>query len=298
MEGWEVFLMHNKDLGMAWQGQAGRGMARIGAWPGWARRGMARLGEARNKARRGVAWRGLARQGSWSNKTTILLEDVMDRYKITLEGQTPLLMHRDNLAFSEKVKAWANAPENKQLSSAGDDRTPPWTWIGYLYHDDHFLGMDSDNIMTCLREGGAKVKTGNGKETYKKQTQSGIALDQFQFDLLVDGKKIPIEPIKALIGNGDFAEHIRVAEDLGFELLVKRAKVQRAKHIRVRPMFRNWALTGSLTVIDPELSGITRDILELIFNWSGAMCGLGDWRPSSPSSGAFGKFAPTIELIK
>lgn len=221
----------------------------------------------------------------------------MDRYKITLEGKTPLLMHRDNLAFSEKIRAWAKAPENKAQSVAGDDRTPAWTWIGCLYHDDHNIGMDSDNLMTCLREGGAKVLTGKGKETYKKQTQSGIALDQFCWTLLVDGQKIPIDPIRALIGNGDFAEHIQVAEEMGFELLVKRAKVQRAKHVRVRPMFRRWTLVGSLTVIDPELSGITREVLETILNWSGAMCGMGDWRPSSPSSGSFGKFSPTVEPV-
>ena len=98
----------------------------------------------------------------------------MDQYKITLEGLTPLLMHNDNLNFSEKVKEWQTAPENKALSVAGDDRSPAWSWIGYLYHDGKTVGVNSDNIMTMLREGGSKVKTGKGKETYKKQTQSRI----------------------------------------------------------------------------------------------------------------------------
>jgi hypothetical protein len=221
----------------------------------------------------------------------------MQQYKITLEGLTPLLMHNDNLTFTEKIKAWQKDPENKMSSKAGDDRTPAWVWIGYLYHDNQHFGINSDNIMTMLREGGTKVKIGSGKETYKKQTQSGIMLDQQQFDLFVDGKLVSIDKIKPLIGEPDFAEHIRVAEENGFELLVKRAKIGQAKHIRVRPMFRRWVAVGSLTVLDEEIFGITKEILELILRQSGALCGVGDWRPSSPSSGTFGKFAPTVKRI-
>jgi hypothetical protein len=218
----------------------------------------------------------------------------MKQYRITMEGLTPLLMHADNLVFSEKIKAWQKDPANKANSVAGDDRTPPWTWIGSLYHDGKFIGVSSDNIMTMMREGGAKVLTGKGKETFKKQTQSGIMLDQQQFQLFVDNKPLPIEPVKNLIGNGHFSEHIETVESLGFELLVKRAKIGRAKHIRVRPMFRTWELRGSLTVLDEELTGLTEEVIKTVLNQAGALCGLGDWRPSSPSSGTFGKFKPEV----
>lgn len=223
----------------------------------------------------------------------------MNRYEVTLQGLTPLLMHKDNLAYAEKVHAWAMAPENKASSVAGDDRTPPWTWIGYLYHDGETVGIDADNVMTMLREGGAKVLTGKGKETFKKQTQSGIMIDNQQFAIFVaDGNTVGMKDIKPLIGNMDFKEHIDTAELLGFELLVKRAKIGRAKHIRVRPMFRNWVAVGTVTVLDEELTGITRDVLQTILNQAGALCGLCDWRPSSPSSGALGKFSPTIKAVK
>ena len=220
----------------------------------------------------------------------------MKQYQITLEGLTPLLMHNDNLTFSEKLSEWRKAPENKELSATADDRSPAWTWIGYLYHDGQHIGISSDNVMTMLREGGAKV-INRGKETYKKQTQSGIMLDQQQFDVYVDDERIPVAEVKPLIGNLDFATHLSQAEKLGFELLVKRAKVQRSKHIRVRPMFREWKAIGSITVLDEELSGLTKPILQTILNQAGALCGLCDWRPSSPSSGTFGKFKPTIELF-
>jgi len=220
----------------------------------------------------------------------------MKQYQITLNGLTPLLMHNDNLAFSEKIKAWQKAPENRELSVTADDRSPAWVWIGYLYHDGKHIGINSDNIMTMLREGGAKV-INKGKLTYKKQTQAGIMLDQQQFDLYVNGDRIMWDDIKPLVGNIDFSKHIETAESLGFEMSVKRAKIGRAKHIRVRPMFREWTATGTITVLDEELSGLTRGVLETILNQAGAVCGLCDWRPSSPNSGTFGKFSPEIKKL-
>lgn len=222
----------------------------------------------------------------------------MKQYNVTLTGLTPLLMHEDNLAFGEKIAAWRRDPANKEHSVSGDDRSPAWTWLGYAYHDGRVMGLPADNLMTMLREGGAKVKTGKNQETYKKHTQAGLMIDSQQFDLFVNDKTIPIQKFNDLIGNLEFINHIDAAEATGFELLVKRAKVGMAKHVRVRPMFRTWELRGSLTVIDEEISGITSQVLDLILRQAGALVGLGDWRPSSPkSSGTFGKFAPKIEVV-
>jgi len=221
----------------------------------------------------------------------------MNRYRLTLKGLSPLLMHRDNLAFTEKVQAWRKDPANKELSVSGDDRSPAWTWIGCIYHDTEHFGIDADNLMTMLREGGAKVKA-KGKETYKKQTQSGIMLDQQQFRLEVDGKEVPVAPFSELIGENNFLKHLETAEKFGFELLIKRAAIGQSKHVRVRPMFRNWVATGTITIIDEELSGLTAPILETIAGQAGALCGLCDWRPSSPrKSGTFGTFLPALEKV-
>jgi hypothetical protein len=158
-------------------------------------------------------------------------------------------------------------------------------------------GMATRPIMTMLREGGAKVSTGKGKTTYKKQTQSGIMLDQQQFALYVNGSEIPLNPIRNLIGVTDFTKHLDVSEKLGFELMVKRARVGRTKHIRVRPMFREWVAVGSLTVLDSELTGLTQPIMQLVLDQAGALSGLCDWRPSSLASGIFGKFKPGVERL-
>lgn len=224
----------------------------------------------------------------------------MVRYEIELTGTTPLICHADNLAFSEKIRAWQKAPENKELSQAGDDRSPAWTWIGYTYHDDKYLTMSADNLATCIREGGAKVPTGNkkGDKSYKKLSQSGIVLDMPEYELTVGGKQIPLEPIRALIGNNDFFEHMEVAEELGFELFVKRAKVMMSKHVRVRPLFRDWVVRGTITILDEEVFGLTQDIVQMIFNQAGMFCGLGDWRPGSPKSpGFYGKFTTKLQKI-
>ncbi|MFZ3047001.1 MAG: hypothetical protein WA151_13900 [Desulfatirhabdiaceae bacterium] len=222
----------------------------------------------------------------------------MKQYQITLTGLTPLLLHNDNMSFSENITAWQNDPANAVNSVAGDDRTPAWRWIGYLYHDETSIGVASDNVMTMMREGGSKIKIpGKKSETYKKQTQSGIMIDSQQFDLVVNGSTIPCARIKSLIGETNFKKHIDLAEELCFELNIKRAKIGKAKHVRVRPMFRNWDLVGKITVLDEELSGLTKDVLTMILNQAGALCGIGDWRPSSPSSGTFGKFRPEVEAI-
>lgn len=220
----------------------------------------------------------------------------MKRYNVILTGETPLLMHQDNLAWAEVMNKWRLDPANKQHSVAGDDRSPAWRWIGNLYIEGGKVVLPSDNLMTVLREGGKKVQTGKGTESFKSHTQSGIIVDQSSWAVLVNGKEAPYAPIKALIGEPDFEHHLEVVEAMGFELLVKRAKIGNAKHVRVRPRFDNWTVQGTLTVLS-EI--ITMPILESILQIGGAYCGLCDWRPSSPKSpGPFGKFKAEVKEIK
>ena len=220
----------------------------------------------------------------------------MERYKIILEGETPLLMHRDNIQFSERVRAWQQ--ENRSLSVAGDDRTPAWSWIGSLYDDGEYVGLNADNMMTMLREGGAKVPTGSKNETYKRQTQSGIVLEEICPPLLVNGKRLEMAPISALLDEDVFEAHVEAVREMGFDLLVKRAKVGTSKHIRVRPMFEKWAVITTLMVVDPKEYGITQEVLQKILNKAGSLCGLGDWRPSSRTPGQFGRFSATVEPLE
>jgi hypothetical protein len=218
------------------------------------------------------------------------------QYKVTLTGETPLLMHHDNLAWADTMKQWGSDPSNKKKSIAGDDRSPAWRWIGALYVGGGRIVIPSDCLMTVLREGAKRCPTGKGQTTFKAQSQSGLIVDQSDWPLLIDGKEIPYDPIKALIENEeDFSKHLETAVKLGFELFVKRAVVGQSKHIRVRPRFNRWSCSGTVTVLDEQ---ITETILDAILKLAGNYAGLGDWRPSSPKSpGPFGKFTPSMSLV-
>jgi hypothetical protein len=217
-------------------------------------------------------------------------------YAVELTGETPLLMHHDNLSWAEVMKKWELDPANQKISVKGDDRSPAWRWIGNLYVEQGRVVIPSDNLMTVLREGGTRCPTGNGKKTFKAQTQSGLVVDQSAWTLTVkDGAEVPYAPIKALIEEPDFALHELQAQELGFSLFVKRAKIGQAKHVRVRPRFDQWSCKGTITVFDEM---ITRDVLKNILTFAGNYAGMGDWRPSSPKSpGPWGKFTATIKAV-
>jgi len=220
----------------------------------------------------------------------------MKRFKIDFTGTTPLIMHKDNLEYDESIKEWRKDPANKQISVTADDRSPPWTWVGYVYQNGEDLVLDADCLMTHFRDAGVKIKTGKGKETFKKLT-SQIILDDIGFPLIIDGNKIPWQPIKSLIGELDFKKHKEVANDLGFELFLKRAAIGKSKHIRCRPLFRNWTCSIGLSV-DPEVSGIDQKVLQQIVDIGGVLIGLLDWRPGSPSSGQFGKYSAIVSELE
>jgi hypothetical protein len=100
--------------------------------------------------------------------------------------------------------------------------------------------------------------------------------------------------IQALTEESDFTVHESTAERLGFTLFVKRAKIGKNKHIRVRPRFNRWECGGTVTVLDEM---ITSAVLNNILTFAGVYCGIGDWRPSSPDKpGSFGQFS--VELCE
>ncbi|MCP4342929.1 MAG: hypothetical protein GY799_29610 [Desulfobulbaceae bacterium] len=218
----------------------------------------------------------------------------MRQYKITLTGKTPLLMHHDNIDWADFMESWFKDPANKKKSKAGDDRTPAFKWIGYCYHDGNTVGVPQANIMRSIMDGGAMVPV-KGNKTFKAQTQSGMmSVDPFWTLITADGEAIKWADIEALKDVTAFSEHKKVVRKLGFDLLVKRAKVGTSKHIRVRPIFQTgWKLTGTLAVWDDQ---ITETTLAQIFEYAGQYKGLCDWRPGSKTSpGSYGMYSAVIE---
>jgi hypothetical protein len=215
-------------------------------------------------------------------------------YKITMTGVTPLLMHQQDNSWQEQVKKWQKDPANKQVSVAGDDRSPAWTWIGYLYQNAGLVAMPSDNLMTLIREGASRIIV-KKNETFKRMSQSGIVVNEIAWPITVNGEQVPTKGLKSLIGEKDFEKHEQAATKLGFSLFLKPSKIGMVKHIRVRPRFDIWSCSGTATVFEEK---ITTDVLRQIFTLGGVYAGVCDWRPSSPKGpGPFGKFTAEIEEV-
>ena len=147
-----------------------------------------------------------------------------------------------------------------------------------------------------MMEGGGMVLVPGGKsgKTFRAQTQSGLMSTSPHW--LLSGEKGPIKvkDVNALMKNDKFDEHRPAVNKLGFDLLVKRAKVGMSKHIRVRPMLRTWAVSGELIVTDEQ---ITDEVLNSILAYAGTYKGLCDWRPGSKTPGSFGTFKAKVTRI-
>jgi hypothetical protein len=208
---------------------------------------------------------------------------------VEITGKTPLLMSADNVDWADRIKQWQAKPANKRISVAGDDRSPAFTWIGRLYNDGERVTMPSDNLMSCLMGGGALVPVPGGRrgKTFKSQSQSGLLIPEYHWPIYVDGKTISMADINVLKEVESFQDHEAMVKDLGFELFVKRAKIGNSKHVRVRPRFDKWAISGTIMIIDSQ---ITTELLLSILEVAGNQKGLGDWRPGAKAPGSFGMF--------
>lgn len=209
-----------------------------------------------------------------------------------LTGLTPLLIHADDVEATDSISAWRKSHENREISKAGDDRSPAWTWITYLYTDGKQLVIPADVVSAALRSAAVEIKTGKGNKNYKALSQSGMLIVQPTMPLLVNGDPISFAPIEALLEDNHFENHKTLARELGFELFVKRAKVNQSKHVRVRARIENWSLEGQVKVISPN---IPFEVVVQMFDIAGPTKGMLDWRPSSPKSpGPFGCFSSEV----
>jgi len=282
--------------GSAGQGTSGRGNARQGrlgassvqskliersASPGEARRGAARLGAARS---------GKASQGHFGAEMETAK---VNAYNFQIVGVTALLMHNNNIEERDRIEALRKRMKG---GKPGDDRSPPESWKGYLYISDETgnVCIPAESLLSCLLGGGTKVKVG-GKETLKTHSQR-VMFDRLDYDLMVGDRTVAKKDIDAI--SGEFVEHKQAALELGFRLHVKPCTVGTSKHVRVRPMFSQWALSGSFEIEDEDATVLGLTPLRDLFNACGRLVGLGDWRPSSPKRpGQYGRFTATVERL-
>lgn len=218
----------------------------------------------------------------------------MRTYNVTITGKTPLIMHWDNIDWADQMGEWKDDPDNKKLSKAGDDRTPAWRWLGCVYNDGSKVVVPQENLMRSIMEGGAMVPVPGGKngKTFKSQSQSGMMSVDQVWPLTIGGNAIKWAAVESMKRVDSFPDHLNAVRDMGFDLLVKRAKIGTSKHIRVRPIFRTWEIAGSIAVWDEQ---IDLKALTSILEFSGQYKGLGDWRPGGKTPGPYGTFTVEIE---
>jgi len=105
----------------------------------------------------------------------------MKTVTVTITGSTPLLMHADNIEWADLMEDWKNNPKNKAMSKAGEDRTPPWRWIGCLNYDDPKTGvvtLPSEYIMASVMGGAAQVPTRQGQGNVQGTQPEWLALQR------------------------------------------------------------------------------------------------------------------------
>lgn len=218
----------------------------------------------------------------------------MPKYRFELTGVTPFLAHADSIPWSDKMAEWRKDPDNAKTSVAGDDRSPAFRWLGVCYHDGKHFVVPAEMIQRALMSAAAMLPTGRRGKTFKQASMSGMGIMSESCEFLVGGKKVPWAPIQKLADEPNFAKHQSTVAAMGFELFLKRAKIGQSKHIRVRPRFNEWAVRGEIEVWDKDIGAST---LKDMFRLAGERVGIGNWRPSCPTPGPFGRFLAKVEEV-
>lgn len=217
----------------------------------------------------------------------------MQSYRFGIAGITPLIMHNNNIEERDRLDSMRKRMKG---GKPGDDRSPPESWRTYLYLSEETgnVCVPAENLLACLLGGGSKVKVA-GKETLKTHSQR-VGFDRLDYDLIVAGKTIAKDSVDRI--SGEFGEHAVSARALGFKLHVKPCTVGQKSHVRVRPIFSNWALSGAFEIEDEDANVLGLTALRDLFTACGRLVGLGDWRPSAPKRpGQYGRFTAQIERV-
>jgi len=189
----------------------------------------------------------------------------MKQLKFRLEGLGSLLMHSDR--FANPLDE--DAIEHKKLTSKRNKTVENLheiaksEWLGSLYYNDDLgIHIPTANLRKNLIEGARKFKLG-------KHVEGGVFFNSQGFPLEYEGSKKP----ETLYRNKEFVDCRSVV-------------VGRAKLMRYRPIFKHWALSGTLeyeeTVIDEEQ-------IKQSFEKAGQVVGLGDYRP------LFGRYSVSFD---
>lgn len=189
----------------------------------------------------------------------------MESLKVRLTGASPLLLHNGQLAdplnpYAKQMKA-VSGKRNK----TDDDfqKLADLEYEGSLYVNDDGVVILPGALLEGAITGAAK------KQRMGKVMQSAVVVPE-DAPIQHDGP----QDVAGLVADSNMR-------------LVAPVKVQTARVMRTRPLFKEWSVETEI-LFDPEQ--VNRDDMINIVNVAGDIIGVGDWRPK------FGRFA--VEVLK
>lgn len=202
-------------------------------------------------------WRGMARPGSARQGPFGAQWQEEERVRIILKltGRTGLVMHNPRMIDPEdeivRSIAEITAKGSKQ-TDADRQQVGRLEWFGGIYHDPEFgVYVPAWNVIKCINRGA--VITKNGKDVLRS-----VSVLTDKVPLQYDG---PREPAK-LYERPEF----RFRKEVG---------IGQKKVMRVRPIFRRWALALEAELLEEVMN--PADLLR-VTETAGLSEGLGDAR--------------------
>lgn len=173
----------------------------------------------------------------------------MQKIDVRIAGIAPLLQHRRPFPEEEL--------ENKPEPRSG---IPDWEQeaeTSKYQLDDGMLYQPADHLHASMVKAAVNFQIpGKGKKTFKDLTNAAV---------VVEPDAIPHELQETVVDK-------------------RWVVVNRARVLRYRPKFEEWALEFSISVLDEQYPAVVvRDVLD----WAGKYVGIGDFRPR------FGRFQVT-----
>lgn len=163
----------------------------------------------------------------------------MKKYKVTIEGITPLLMNKPaEYGFDEQ---WIE----KKASTDWEAES-----LKKLYVNGEEIYQPATHIERALIDAGKKIKVkGQGKATFSKLFGSMVSIEED----IIPHQIVDFETYKTLV-------------------VIPSTK---GRVMRYRPMFRKWKLSFTINAEDE----IPKEAINESLQIAGKYVGIGDWRP-------------------
>jgi len=143
---------------------------------------------------------------------------------------------------------------------------------GLYYTEELGAYIPMENLAAMLVKAGALIVK-KGQKTYKAAVSTVTFDCDYGFSVLIDGK--PVKSLKELLEDKRWR----------FEKMVV---ISRNRVRSVRPVFPSgWKCEVKIQYMPSLIEGST---INDIFDAAGLEIGIGDWRPSAPKPGPFGRF--------